>query len=214
MITTLLAALALQAAAPAPAWAALATGTTAALQAENVNAARYAALAKGEIVTERRPTPKDKTGVHVAAFALIRATPEAIFDAVADCPRLPTFMPHFVECSVIPADVPLPPNERYNDNKLEFGFFPVKVKIHIIQHATLDRPRKLSWARVRGDTKVTEGYWRTIALSPEATLLVYDTLSDPGTAVPEFIQRALTENDLPKTVEAVRTHVEDARGSR
>lgn len=203
----LLTALVLQAA-PVPAWGALATDVTALLTAENIDAKRYAALAKGEIVTERRPTPKDKTGVHVAAFAIIQGTAETVFEAVSDCPKLPTFMPHFVYCATIKADVPLPPNERWNENKLEFGFFPVKVKIHIIQHAKLDPPRKLSWARVRGDTKVTEGYWRMIPLAENVTLLVYDTLSDPGTAVPEFIQRALTENDLPKTVGAVKEHVE------
>ena len=199
---------------PVPPYAALPTATVADLTAENIDAKRYEKLAAGEILTERRPTPKDKTGVHVAAFGIIRGKADEVFTAVEDCPTMPQYMPHFVYCGTVAPDKPLPPNERYNENKLEFGFFPFKMNIDVIQHAVLDPPHKISWGRVRGDTKLSEGYWRVISLAPDLQLLAYDTLTDPGSAVPAFIQRALTENDLPKTVEAVRKWVEGGHAGR
>jgi uncharacterized membrane protein len=213
MINTLLLAAALQAQ-PIPVWQALPAATRTMLQEEKLNEASYSKIAAGEIVTARRETPAGKTGVRVAAYALIHSTPELVFEAVADCPKMPEFMPHFDSCVVVPSDTPLPPNERWNENHLTFGFFPLKVKINITQHATLEKPSRLSWRRVKGDTKDNEGYWRIIPLAEGEQLLVYDTRSDPGSAVPEFIQRALTESDLPKTVEAVKNRVENTLAKR
>ena len=213
MISSLLLAAALQAQ-PIPGWQALSPVTRSALQSESITEAMYAKIAAGEVVTTGRPTPKDKTGVRVAAFALIHSTPELIFEAVADCPKMPEFMPHFDSCVVVPSDKPLPENERWNENRLTFGFFPLKIKIFITQHATLVRPTLLSWRRVKGDTKDNEGYWRIITLAEGEQLLAYDVRSDPGSAIPEFVQRALTENDLPKTVEAVKNRVEKTLAKR
>lgn len=193
---------------PAPAWSALSVSTAAQLSAEGIGEAQYAQIGRGEIIIQRRKTPAGKTGVHVAAIALIRGRTEIVFEAVADCKRLPEYMPHLDACNDAVPDVPLPPNERWNENHLSFGVFPVKVRVKIVQHAVLDAPNKLTWTRVKGDTKVNEGYWRIISLQPDLQVLVYDTLSDPGQAIPEFMQRLLTENDLPKTVEAVRKRVE------
>jgi sulfur carrier protein ThiS len=202
---------------PAPAWPALTTDIADALQEEGITQAMYARLRDGEILTARRATPEDKSGVRVAAFAVIGGTPEQIFEAVANCARLPEFMPHFVACTDVTPDKPLPPNERWNENHLSFGFFPLKFNIRIVQHAKLHPPHRLSWSRVSGDTKVNEGYWRIVVLGEGQNLLVYDTLSDPGAAVPDFVQRALTERDLPGTVEAVRKRIETRKskgGSR
>lgn len=213
-MNALLLAAALSASTPAPAYAALPTEAAAALREEGIAQKEYARLAAGEIITQRRETPKDKTGVHVAAFAIIRGTQEQVFDIVADCKRQPEFMPNFKACDMVTPDKPLPPNERWNENRLEFGFFPLTIKIAIVQHAKLYPPHKLTWNRVRGDTKVSEGYWRVIPLGPGVNLLAYDTLSDPGGAVPDFVQRSLTENALPGTVKAVRKRMEDLHGIR
>jgi uncharacterized membrane protein len=195
--------------ATAPAWSTLASTAATALQEEHLNAEQYDRLLKREILTQHRETPKEKTGVRVAAFAVIRAPAETVFAAVEDCKRLPEFMPHFVACTDVEPDRPLPPNERWNENRLEFGVFRPKVKIRVVQHATLEPPYRLSWRRVSGDTKASEGYWRIIPLGENLVILAYDTLTDPGGAVPDWLQRILTKNDLPGTVEAVRRRVEE-----
>lgn len=213
-MNALLLAAALAAPALAPSYATLPTEAAAALREEGITPQDYAQLAAGEIVTQRRETPKDKTGVHVAAFAVIRGTQEQVFDIVADCKRQPEFMPNFKACEIVTPDKPLPPNERWNENRLEFGFFPLKFKVAIVQHAKLYAPHKLTWARVRGDIKVSEGYWRVVPLATGVNLLVYDTLSDPGGVVPDAIQRSLIERTLPATVAAVRQRMEDLHGAR
>lgn len=205
---------ALAASTPAPAYSSLPTEAAAALREERITHKDYEKLAAGDIVTQQRETPKDKTGVHVAAFAIIRGTQEQVFDIVADCKRQPEFMPNFKACEMVTPDQPLPPNERWNENRLEFGFFPLKFKVAIVQHAKLYPPHKLSWARVRGDIKVSEGYWRVVPLAAGVNLLVYDTLSDPGGVVPTSIQRSLIEHTLPATVAAVRKRMETLHGIR
>lgn len=205
---------ALVAAQPAPAWPALTTAAVAALREEGLSQADYARLAAGEVITQRRETPADTTGVRVAAFAVIPGTQAQVFDVVADCAKQPEFMPNFVACEAVTPDHPLPPNERWNLNKLEFGVFPLKFKIAIVQHAKLYPPERLTWNRVSGDTKVSKGYWRVIPLAPGVNVLAYDTIADPGTAVPAFVQRAITEHSLPETVRAVRRRVEALYGLR
>jgi uncharacterized membrane protein len=185
-----------------------------AMASEGLGFVDYVNLAEGKIITQRRATPADKSGVHVAAFGIMRTSQEVLWNTVADCERQPEFMPHFDLCETVAPDKPLPPNERWNLNRLSFGVFPFKARIEVIQHAVLDKPNRLSWSRVKGDTKVSEGYWRIIPLDKKHQLLAYDTLSDPGAAVPDVVQRMLTEHDLPKTVEAVRQRVEDGLGKR
>jgi coenzyme Q-binding protein COQ10 len=213
MISSLVMALVLLAQ-PVPAWATLPPETKAMLLAESMTEEMYARVAAGKTVTMSRPTPVGKAGVRVAAFKLIHSSQDLVFEAVSDCKRMPEFMPHFEYCKIVPSDTPLPPNERWNENQLNFGFFPLKVKINITQHAKLQKPSRLSWSRVKGDTKHNEGYWHIVPLAEGQQLLVYDTLSDPGTAVPEIVQRILTENDLPKTVEAVKKRVEETLAKR
>ena len=197
-----------------PTFASLPTPAVAAMAQEGLGFTDYVKLAEGKITTQRRKTPADKSGVHVAAFGIMRTSQETLWDAIADCERQPEFMPHFEACSTVTPDHPLPPNERWNMNRLSFGVFPLKVKIEVIQHAVLDKPNRLTWGKVKGDTKVSEGYWRIISLDKTHQLLAYDTLSDPGAAVPDVVQRMLTERDLPNTVEAMRKRVEDGLGKR
>lgn len=191
-----------------PTWAAQSDEVRAALAAEGLDAASFEDVAvTRRIITQRRALLPGEGGAHVAAMAHIAAAPEKVWEVVADCTRLPEFMPHFVACEEVKPDAPLPPATRWNRNRLEFGIFPAKFRIDIIVEATLDRPHILRWRRIRGDTRRNEGYWRLIPVEPSGILLIYDTSTDAG-AVPDFVQRALTTRELPGTVAAVRQRSE------
>lgn len=164
-------------------------------------------VANRRIVTQRRPLAPGQDGAHVAAIAWIDAPIEAVWDAVANCRRLPEFMPNFVSCEDVEPDHPLPAGTRWNRNRMEFRVFPAKIKVELIVEARLEPPHLLRWRRIRGDTRRNEGYWRLIPIAPRGVLLVYDTSADAG-PVPDFVQRALTARNLPGSVEAVRRRSE------
>jgi ribosome-associated toxin RatA of RatAB toxin-antitoxin module len=194
-----------------PDWHALDATAAAALVEEGVGAADWEALRNREVRTQRRPIPQDKAGARVAAVAVIDASAERTFSVISDCLRLPEFMPNFEKCTYVEPDEPLPANERWALQELQFRFGPMRVNIAMTQHNELEPPYRLTWQRVRGDTRYNEGYWRVIPLSEDRVVIVYDLLVDAGRAVPGWIQRILTERDLPSVVEVVRDRVENER---
>lgn len=193
-----------------PTWASQSDGVRLQLAAEGVDADAFADLVEQRrVLTQRRPLAAGEGGAHVAALAFVAAPVDVVWQAVADCARLPEFMPHFVACEDIQPDAPLPPGTRWNRNRLEFGVFPARFRIDLVVEATLEPPTRLRWRRIRGDTRRNEGYWHLIPVDPRGVILVYDTSTDAG-AVPDFVQRALTTRDLPGSVEAVRRRSESA----
>lgn len=193
-----------------PTWAAQSDAVRQQLAGEGVDADAFAELVdRRRILTQRRPLAAGEGGAHVAALAFIGAPIDVVWQAVADCARLPEFMPHFVACEDVDPDAPLPPGTRWNRNRLEFGVFPARFRIDLVVEATLEPPTRLRWRRIRGDTRRNEGYWHLIPVDPRGVILVYDTSTDAG-AVPDFVQRALTTRDLPGSVEAVRRRSESA----
>ena len=203
---------ALVAATPVPEWHALDATTTTILADEHVDKEMWAVLRQGEVVTQRRPLPDDKTGARVAAFAVLHASPEEVFTVISDCERLPEFMPNFDRCTYVEPDEPLPPNERWARQELTFGFRPMRVSISMVQHNELFPPHRLTWRRVSGDTRYNEGYWHIVTVADGVQFLIYDLLVDAGRAVPGWLQRVLTERDLPDVVDVVRERVEQGHG--
>lgn len=188
-------------------WATLPATIHTRLADEGIAPDDWEVLQERRILTRRRPLQTGEGGAHVAALALVEAPVETVWSVVADCGRLPEFMPNFVACDDVEPDAPLLPHQRWNRNRLEFGTFPLRFRIDMIVEADLHPPELLRWRRVRGDTRRNEDYWHLIEIGPRAVILVYDVSTDAG-AVPDFVQRALTTRDLPGTVEAVRQRAE------
>ena len=190
-----------------PNWSELSLQVTDAMRSEQIGKKDYAKLARGEIVTVHRPVPAGKTGVHVAAFGIIRSPLEKLWNAIADCERQPEFMPHVESCVQVPPDHPLPPNMRWDKLQLGFHIFMFKKTIHLITQKVLKPPHYLHWRMVKGDLKVDEGYYRIITLASGIQLLIYDTLTDPGISVPGFVKSWLVTTSLPKVIIALRNRV-------
>jgi uncharacterized membrane protein len=180
----------------------------AALKAEGIYEERYDELVQGDIFTERRPVPAGKTGVHVAAFGIVRSPVDKLWNAIEDCGRTPEFMPHIESCTPVRPDHELLPNQRWEKLQLSFNILFFRKTATIVNEATLDAPNYLSWQQVRGDTKVNQGYYRIVTLALDMQLMVYDTLSDPGIPVPGFIKAWLIRNSLPGVITALRNRVE------
>lgn len=193
---------------PAPHWGRLPAGAAATLKAEGIQEESYERLAQGDVLTERRPVPVGKTGVHVAAFGIVRSHVDKLWNAIEDCGRTPEFMPHIESCVPVPPDHALLPNQRWEELELSFRILFFKKTARIVNEASMEAPNYLSWRQVRGDAKVNEGYYRIITITPDMQLVVYDTLSDPGIPVPDFVKAWLIRNSLPGVIGALRHRVE------
>ena len=74
-----------------------------ALKAEGIREEMYEQLAPGDVVTEQRPVPAGKTGVHLASFGIVRGPVDRLWNAITDCGRTPEFMPHIDSWCACPA---------------------------------------------------------------------------------------------------------------
>jgi hypothetical protein len=196
----------------APDWASMNGAVLEMLKAEGIQEKTYAGLAQGKIVTDRRPVPVGKTGVHVAAFGIVRAPVERLWNAIEDCGRTHEFMPHMESCVTVQPDRPLAPNERWDALELSFRILFFTRTARIINQATIEAPHYLGWKQVKGDAKTNEGYYRIISITPDVQLLVYDTSTDPRIPVPNFIKAWLIKHGLPGVIAALRLRVENRSG--
>jgi uncharacterized membrane protein len=193
---------------PAPHWGGLNTGAANALKAEGIRQEMYEHLAAGEVLTEQRPVPAGKTGVHLASFGIVRGPAERVWNAVTDCGRTPGFMPHIDSCALVQPDHALLPNQRWEELGLSFRILFFKKTARIVNEATMEAPNFLGWKQVGGDGKENQGYYRIITIAAHTQLVVFDTLCDPGASVPGFVKNWIIKNSMPGVIEGLRQRVE------
>lgn len=190
-----------------PHWANLPAETTAKLMAEGINAEKYGRLCGDEVVTEQRPVPTGKSGAHYVVFGAVRGNVDKVWALLDNCGKSPPIMPYLQSCSVVQPDHPLPPNRRWELLKINFHMLFFSTKTTLVNEKTLDAPNYLKWNQIRGEAKINEGYFRIIPITPNAQLIVYDSLVDPGPYVPGFVKSWVVKNTLPKVITALREHV-------
>ena len=190
-----------------PHWADLPADTSAKIGAEGIHAGEYERLLQGEVVTEQRPVPAGKSGVHVVAFGTIPGSVDKLWELIENCGKSHPVMPYLQSCRVVEPDHPLPPNRRWELLKIEFHMLFFSTETMLVNEKTMEAPDYLGWKQVRGDAKVNEGYFRIISITPDTQLVVYDALVDPGPLVPGFVKTWIVKNTLPEVITALRDHV-------
>ena len=191
----------------APHWRDLPASISASLRAEGIDAGGYERLLRGEVLTESRPVPAGKSGVHVAVIGAIHGSVNRLWAEIEDCGDSPPIMPCLESCQVLKPTYPLPPNRRLELLKIEFHLLFFSINTTIVNEETMYAPNYVSWNQVRGEAKVNEGYFRIISVRPGTQIVVYDTLVDPGSLVPEFVKVWVVQNTLPDVIKALREHV-------
>jgi hypothetical protein len=199
--------------AEAPPWKEIPAESMKEFVSENITNEIYNKLVQRQVVVQKRATPSDMTGIHVAGFGIINATLDKTWEGITECANLPKFMPSMVECREIKAARPLNSNEKWTYNELKFTFGPISKTIKIIEDVKWYPKKKNSWERISGDTKVNVGSWRIIKLNDAYQLLVYDTVTDVE-GVPDWVSRALTGSNLPATVTAMRDWIEETHARK
>ncbi len=179
------------------------------LAEEKLTAEQLKELEEGEIITFARPKPKGWDGAHVVAVGLVKAPVEKIYEVVMDCTGQPRYTPHLEECknTYSPGTDPATATTYKQYQKLKFGFGFISKEVTYTNSMFAIRPWVSGWVLDKGDIAQSIGYWRVIPYKDGANLLLYDVYSDPGMAVPDFIQEALTKSDLPNTVAAFREEI-------
>jgi hypothetical protein len=190
-----------------PTWADLPADTSVKLGAEGIDAGKYERLLQGEVVTEQRPVPAGKSGVHVASFGAISGSFDKLWYVLDNCGNSHPILPYLQSCTIVEPDHPLPPNRRWEQVKIDFRMLFFSTKTMVVNEKTIEAPNYLRWKQVRGDAKVNEGYFRIISITPGTQLVVYDALVDPGPLIPGFVKAWVVKNTLPEVIVALRDHV-------
>lgn len=188
-------------------WCTLPANITAALRAEGIDASQYLRLLRGELITQSRPVPAGKSGVHVAIIGTVPASPHRLWNEIENCGKSPPIMPCLESCEILNPTSPLPPNRRLELLRIRFHLLFFSIDTTMINEETMEAPNYLGWKQVRGEAKVNEGHFRIIPVGPQTQILVYDTLVDPGPLVPGFVKTWVVENTLPDVIRALRDHV-------
>lgn len=183
-----------------------------AIAEEKLTAKDLKAIEGGEVVVRSRPVPKGQSGTHVVAFGLVDASPAQVFAVVMDCAGQLEFVPHLEDCknTYEPGVEPATATRYKQYQKLKFGFGFVSKEIKYTNNMFALRPHVSGWVLDKGDIEKSEGYWRVIPYKGK-TLLLYDVFSNPGMAVPDWVQEILVKSDLPATVEAFRDRAQQIR---
>ena len=190
-----------------PHWGSLPADTAAGLNSEGIYAEKYERLLGGDVLTERRPVPAGKTGVHMAALGIVRSPVDKLWKAIGKCGETPPFMPHLDSCALVQPDHPLASNQRWEKLEMSFRILLFNKSTRLVNEDTMEEPNYMSWRQIRGDAKVNEGYYRIITIAPDTQLVVYDALVDPGISVPDFVRDWIIGKSLPGVITSLRDQV-------
>ena len=195
----------------APHWVDLPADTAASLGKEGINDEIYEGLLGGQLLTQSRPVPAGKSGVHVAVFGIIYGSIDRLWDLLDSCGRRPPIMPYVQSCRRVKPDHPLAPNKRWELLEIEYRMSLFCKKTTIVNEKTIAAPNYMGWRQIRGDAKFNEGYFRIITITPCIQLVVYNILMDPGALLPGFMKPLVVKNSMPAVIAALREHSDMAQ---
>jgi coenzyme Q-binding protein COQ10 len=131
---------------------------------------------------------------------VINATPERVFDVIADYAHYPEFLPEVKSIST----------SGREGNQVDIHYeVDVMKRIHYTLRMTEDRPRGLSWTFVKGEVmKDNTGGWVLEATPDGKTKATYTVDVAVGLLVPRALVTKMVESSLPKMLESFKKRVE------
>jgi hypothetical protein len=131
----------------------------------------------------------------------VHAPPQVVWSTLTDCPNATQFMPKLISCKVVERG----PGGRWEirEHKLRGGLF--KPVMRNVFRADFDPPRQLSFHRVAGDWKRSEGVWRLRAVDGgRGTHVDYETHVAVAGPVPVSMVRSAVAKGMPEAMLALR----------
>ncbi len=132
---------------------------------------------------------------------VLDADPRRCFDAVAQFETYPDWMPAFTEVQVLERDA------QGRGVLVEFRIDAKLREVRYVLRHHFDIPRRISWDYVEGDAKDVDGEWRFEEAGAGRTSCTYSVSFDVGGFVPGSVKRALAEQAVRSSLQALATRV-------
>lgn len=166
---------------------------------------RLGRLRAGAIETRELPASR-ADALHFEAIGSVDGTPAEVMAVLRDYPHRAGLFPHVESCRAT------------WDRNLALVDMELSVAMSTIRYRLAMRhfgDQALVWTYVHGDLKDSTGSYKLFPYDNGArTLVVYETESEPDSALPRFLLNSLTGKGLPGVIEAVRKGVATRRASR
>ncbi|WP_411288779.1 SRPBCC family protein [Phenylobacterium sp.] len=135
----------------------------------------------------------------VSALMDVAAPPAVVWATLTDCANATRFMPKLISCKILETGS----GWEIREHRLKGGLF--KSEMRNVFRADLDPPRRLSFRRVAGDWKRSDGEWRLRPIAGgKATHVTYHTDVAIGGAVPVGMVRSAVAKGMPEAMLALR----------
>ncbi len=132
---------------------------------------------------------------------LLPADPARCFDTVAAFETYPAWMPAFRAVEVL---------ERDGEGRAVLVEFRIDAKLrevrYVLRHR-LERPHAISWDYVEGDARDVDGGWRFEDEGDGRTRCTYRVSFDVGGFIPGSVKRALAEQAVRSSLQALSARV-------
>lgn len=163
----------------------------------------WADLRAGDVVAQEESAPR---GSHVVTVsALLRETPEAVWEVVADCGHFEDLMPRTIESEAYSATNG--ERECRTVSDLPFPLADLESAVRSWELEDADGTRHRHFEQVPGDWSFEKsaGHWAVIPVAepPHRTLLRYRIAVTPRLSLPDFIVRAAQSQTAPQMFEAI-----------
>jgi carbon monoxide dehydrogenase subunit G len=144
-------------------------------------------------------TDDKANAAHIVASIDIAAAPLVVWNVLTDCARMPEIFPNLESCRVVESD----PAGKWDVRENVIKWAMLMPALRMLVHNTFDPGRLLTFKRISGDMRISQGHWK---LEPSAggTTLSYDALFAPGFLVPQFMIRQAAQKDMPNLLLAIR----------
>lgn len=168
-----------------------------------LTADRSSRLAASEAVVNAMPDDHG-AAARIEAGIEIAAPPAKVWGVMLDCSRSARFIRGLESCRIIEAD----PAGRWDVREHQVNWLSIMPRLRTVFRSQYETHRTISFSRVDGDVPILEGAWRLEPIKAGvATRLHYEVRIGLAGPVPDFIVRGAIENDLPRTLAALRQEV-------
>jgi carbon monoxide dehydrogenase subunit G len=184
----------------------LLTGAASALMispsnALDLDAATLAKLQAGETVTKFTADKSQSAAGLLEAVIDIRAPREAVWKVLTDCDGSTKVFSGLKTCKVVKTE----PGGKADVREHVISWSSLLPNVRSVFRSQYDAPKSITFNRTEGDLKELKGEWRLETLPDGATTrLHYAAQIVVGIPVPSPLVRAALENDMPKSMKAIR----------
>lgn len=137
----------------------------------------------------------------------VSATPQQLFDVVADVGSYPGWATGVTEAEVLASD------ERGRPRRARMVIAAFHKRISYELDYTCEEPHRLEWTALPGpDLRAMDGYYEFVPLEEGGTRVIYALRADPAFPIPGFIRRQVEKTIVTTALRGLKRHTEAIAG--